>query len=258
MADHGRSLHILLADNGTPAAHRADALAGTLAKADECEVDRLKIPVGPARRVARTVCEEADKVHADLIVMGSRGLGGFGSLISGSVTHYVLEHTGLPVLVVGPRTRTSPRRLTLRKALIAVGSEADIELLKAGVASLPTLEELVLIHVSEPAAFGASEDDIVWVEAPQGAAQLLAAAERELAAGALSVTSQVAHDLIGDVAFTLAEVARAWKVDVVVLASRRPSDIEALLVGSTAYSLVHHSDRPVLLAGRRAAPGGRS
>jgi len=249
---------ILFVDNGTQVAHRAKALAATLAGANRCEVDRLAIAAGPAPKVARAVFAEADKVQAELIVMGSRGLGGFRSLISGSVTHEVLEHTGLPVLVVGPRTKSSPRRLALRKALIAVGSEEDIELLKAGVASLPTLEELALVHVSEPAAFGASGDDTVWVEAPQGAARLLAAAERELSAGGLSVTSQVAHDLIGDVAFALAEVARAWKVDVVVLASRRPSDLEALLVGSTAYSLVHYSDRPVLLAGHRPAEGGRS
>lgn len=249
---------ILLADNGTQAAHRAEALAATLARKDSCALDRLSIPAGPAREVARTVCAEAAKVHADLIVMGSRGLGGFGSLVAGSVTHEVLEHTILPVLVVGPRTRSSPRRTALRKALVGLGSEADIELLRSGVESLPSLEELVLVHVSQPLTVGSAGEDTVFVEAPQPAAHLLALAERELASAGRKVTGRVAHDLIGDVAFALAELARAWKVDVVVLASRRPSDLEAVLAGSVAYSLVHHSDRPVLLAGRHRLPGGRS
>ncbi|MFI9846618.1 universal stress protein [Nonomuraea sp. NPDC051941] len=40
---------------------------------------------------------------ADLVVVGSRGLGGFTSAMLGSVSHGVLHHVGCPVAVVRPR-----------------------------------------------------------------------------------------------------------------------------------------------------------
>jgi nucleotide-binding universal stress UspA family protein len=50
--------------------------------------------------VYRGILETADKVKADLIVMGSHNRRGLDKLLLGSVTSQVLSHTQLPVLVV--------------------------------------------------------------------------------------------------------------------------------------------------------------
>ncbi|MEK3721251.1 universal stress protein [Paenibacillus sp. FSL H8-0034] len=49
---------------------------------------------------AQTILEYADEVHADLIVIGSRGLNAISEFILGSVSHNVVQHAKIPVLVV--------------------------------------------------------------------------------------------------------------------------------------------------------------
>lgn len=49
---------------------------------------------------ARTIVDTAQSEGADVIVMGRRGLGDFGALILGSVTHKVMHLAHLPVVTV--------------------------------------------------------------------------------------------------------------------------------------------------------------
>ncbi|MBB6730296.1 universal stress protein [Cohnella zeiphila] len=49
---------------------------------------------------AQTILETAADWGADLIVMGSRGLGGIREFVLGSVSHNVVQHSKVPVLVV--------------------------------------------------------------------------------------------------------------------------------------------------------------
>ncbi len=66
---------------------------------DGLEVERI-VTIG---HTAHGLCEAAR--GADLLVVGSRGLGGFRGLLVGSVTHQVVGHAPCPVLVVVPDQR---------------------------------------------------------------------------------------------------------------------------------------------------------
>ena len=49
---------------------------------------------------APTLIEVAQEEKADLLVVGSRGRGGFAGLVLGSVSNFVAHHAKLPVVVV--------------------------------------------------------------------------------------------------------------------------------------------------------------
>ncbi|CAN6289686.1 unnamed protein product [Urochloa humidicola] len=57
----------------------------------------VKVAVGDARTV---ICHMADKVGADLLVMGSHGYGFFKRALLGSVSDYCLRNASCPVLIV--------------------------------------------------------------------------------------------------------------------------------------------------------------
>ncbi len=51
---------------------------------------------GPAYKV---ILEHAKENNSDLIIMGSRGLSGVKEYL-GSVSHYVVQHSSVPVLII--------------------------------------------------------------------------------------------------------------------------------------------------------------
>ncbi|WP_068774707.1 universal stress protein [Paenibacillus sp. FJAT-26967] len=48
----------------------------------------------------RMIIEHAERTNRDLIIIGSRGLNGVREWVLGSVSHYVVQHAKIPVLVI--------------------------------------------------------------------------------------------------------------------------------------------------------------
>ncbi|XP_062166688.1 uncharacterized protein LOC133873003 isoform X1 [Alnus glutinosa] len=55
------------------------------------------------------ICEAAEQMHVDLLVVGSRGLGTFKRAILGSVSDYCAHHAKCPILIVKPPKDSSTK-----------------------------------------------------------------------------------------------------------------------------------------------------
>jgi nucleotide-binding universal stress UspA family protein len=91
-----------------PGAVTDDEVADALARAEAilCRA-RDQVPDAvPVRsmttepRIGPAMISQIKAVHHDLVVMGSRGRGAFRSALLGSVSHYVLNHSPVPVLII--------------------------------------------------------------------------------------------------------------------------------------------------------------
>jgi len=101
--------------SGGPVVYPEDKIETERAReAAQAETDKTLADVGELRPESVTV----QAVHgfpaevlidasrdADMIVLGSRGVGGFGRLLMGSVTSQVAHHAACPVLIVPPEHR---------------------------------------------------------------------------------------------------------------------------------------------------------
>lgn len=178
-----------------------------------------------------TLVEESRR--ADLVVLGSRGLGGFAGLLLGSVGTQVATHAHCPVLVVRSTDEPVPVDGPVlagvdgsESAELAVGYAADEAARRATT--------LVLVHVARD---GDDTDD------PPGLLATAGAAARGSRPG-LVVEEQVLRSDRPDRALVEASARAA----LVVVGSRGRGGFAGLLLGSVGQTLVQHSHCPVLVA----------
>jgi nucleotide-binding universal stress UspA family protein len=73
-------------------------------------------PIRPA------LMKQIEAGHHDLLVMGSRGRGAVASSVLGSVSHYALNHSPIPVLIVHAHEDESPEARAVTVTPLAAAS----------------------------------------------------------------------------------------------------------------------------------------
>ena len=72
---------------------------GVVARLSTAGVNASKFPTPLYPPIAAAIAQAAIDAHADLVVVGSRGLGELAALVRGSISHELLHETTRPVLV---------------------------------------------------------------------------------------------------------------------------------------------------------------
>ena len=192
----------------------------------------------------QTVLQVADEVNADLIVMGSRGLGRLQSILGNSTSQYVFQLSTRPMLLVRDDIYVRAiNRVMVTVDGTGVGDDA-IQLACELVRDIPG-GTLTGIHVSRhditPSRGGRSPADEVLNKAVQRARNI-------------GVEMQPLH-ITGPVGRAVCAAAEEAKADLLVIASqdRRPLvakglvDLDRLLGSSVSDYIRVHSPAPVLL-----------
>lgn len=178
---------------------------------------------------------------AALLVVGSRGHGGFRRLLVGSVSHQCATHASIPAVVVPDDARTdgvfervvvgidnSPgSQAALAWALDFVGDDVDI----------------VATGVFPTSSWTADMDQNLIEQEAQSAEQAFHAVVDEVARASENSTRLRRHYSMGIPGKVLSDASSGS--DLIVVGEHAGGRLESLLLGSVATHVLHHAECPV-------------
>ena len=194
------------------------------------------------------VCQVADEIDADLIIMGSRGLKRLQSILSNSVSQYVFQLTSRPMLLVKDDIFVKK----INRIMVAMdGSDAAKQCLQLALFLLRDIRggQLILGHVNKDLSGKAGEASLTGAEKDPVLAPAIAEAKKQ-GVQPRCVTSS------GKPGAEICRLAEEMNVDLLMLGSpdRRPSiaksfvDLDRLVGASLSDYVRVNAKCPVLLA----------
>lgn len=231
-------------DRVAPARKAAEGIArGGVALAHEispglpCAIDVL---IG--NPVARLIAATAD---AGLLVLGSRGRGGFASLMLGSVSQRVAVHAHCPVAVIRGRGDVTTGSVAVgfdespRAEQVLCTAFEQAAARGTGLTVIRTYLPVLPLYLAGVAAADVSTAEQAAIERDRFERQLTPWREKFPDVAVEALLSQ------DSAAAVLNSVSHSAQL--VVVGSRGHGTIAGTLLGSTGLQLLHHADCPVLL-----------
>lgn len=229
-----------------------DQLAATLARPGITITSEVLRGRAPTR-----VVEEAAALGADLIVVGSRGLGAWKRLLLGSVSAEIVDHARCPVLVA--------RKPAVGSVVLADDGGAGAAAARALLERLPALAGggVLVVAVAEvlnatalgfsPAVSGAFMTELLesTTEAQERLGKVVAATAAELQKAGIPAESRV---LSGDPAHELVRLTRKADTDLVVVGTAGLTGVARAVLGSVARNVLINSHSSVLVVHQPPAP----
>ncbi|MEU8158171.1 universal stress protein [Micromonospora sp. NPDC048986] len=194
---------------------------------------------------AATMIEESRR--AELVVVGSRGLGGFTGLLLGSVGAQVAAHAHCPVLVVRPDEQPIPVDGPVlvgvdgsESSRLAAGLGAD----EARLRDVP----LVLVHVGPSNEDRRVPDEIEESQAVYQAEAVTLLADASAAVRAAHPDLVVREHPVRADGAAQGLIEASGTASLLVVGTRGRAGFAGLLLGSVSQATIQHAHCPVLVA----------
>ena len=194
--------------------------------------------------------EMAEKVGAELVVIGTRGMTGFEHLVLGSTAEYVVRCCQCPVLTVHPADDSvqDPVELVIVPTDLGPNAGAAVDAFKR-VFDAADRRRVLLVFADptppylEPFQHQALEKwgqpDVRKEDIEEKMAPMVA----KLESAGFEVETEI---LDGGPVQAITELARERDVDMIVMSTHGRSALANVLVGRTAQRIVQHAPCPVL------------
>ena len=183
-----------------------------------------------------------------MIVVGSRGGGGFADRLLGTVSSALPAHSKCPVVVV-PRHTSGKNFTPVERIVVGVdGTDQPSCALKRAISEADLWDARVTAVSAVPIAVGPSV--MTWTPTGVDHSALLAQVREGMDAAITAALDgkdvHVArHALDGSAASLLIEFSTA--VDLVVVGTRGRGGLAGVLLGSTSQTVLGHSTCPVMI-----------
>ena len=201
-------------------------------------------------RPAAALVDDARRMAADLIVVGSRGHGTIESMLLGSVSAEVIDHAMTPVLVA--RRRRIDRVVLAWDGSTSASRAAEL-LRRWPIFARSSVRVVSVADIEVPwwSGFpeaGSPELMPLWLDAIDASRSRhdLLASEMTVELQAAGLTAE-ADRREGDAATEILAAAQAFKADLILLGTRGRTGVARLVLGSVARNVLHHASCSTLV-----------
>ena len=197
--------------------------------------------------VSQAILEAAETHNVSLIVMGARGINPIQELLLGSVSSTVLRQAKTNVLVMhfnpvqeeADATSDSSSGKLFSRVLVPTDFSESASDAVSFIKTIPGINEIILLHVVNRVE---SKSEIE--AAVQEAQTRLADMKKDLTGSGISVNL---HVRVGDPTEMTLSVAKEDDVSLIAMSAYGTDWIHKMLVGSTTFTVVRRTRKPVLI-----------